>query len=183
MNLIPDILKPYIGICKHLPAYSTICRYIFGFRFFPENYSTPRPCRPKFPSDSSPSNARGGEPCTGHGSDGFLLYHTASLRGSHLEGRSVRIRPRRFAFRGLRVASDARRRREGPRRRPEPRADDGDAARAPGVAGRYQPNRRAEIHPRRKTRRAHGGVRATMRRGTSRYEPRTGAAASPTARQ
>src|SRR5258706_9488492 len=35
MNLIPGILKPYIGICKHLPVYSTICRYIFGFRFFP----------------------------------------------------------------------------------------------------------------------------------------------------
>ena len=35
MNLIPDILKPYIGICKHLPVYSTICRYIFGFHFFP----------------------------------------------------------------------------------------------------------------------------------------------------
>src|SRR6267143_3387609 len=33
MDLIPDILKPYIGICKHLPVYSTICRYIFGFRF------------------------------------------------------------------------------------------------------------------------------------------------------
>src|SRR2546429_6002748 len=63
-----------------------------------------------------PLNARGGEPCTGRGSDGFLLYHTASLRGSHLEGRSVRIRPRRFAFRGLRVARDARRRREATRR-------------------------------------------------------------------
>lgn len=34
MNLIPDILKPYIGICKHLPVYSTMCRYIFGFHFF-----------------------------------------------------------------------------------------------------------------------------------------------------
>src|ERR1041385_2921659 len=91
------IVKPYIGICKHLPVYSA-----------------------------------------GRGSDGFLLYHTASLQGSHLEGRSVRIRPRRFARRGLRVARDARRRREAPRRRPEPSADDGDAARAPGVAGRYQ---------------------------------------------
>src|SRR5712672_3244091 len=85
-----------------------------------------------------PWNARGGEPRTGHGSDGFLLYHTASLRGSHLEGRSVRIRTRRFAFRGLRVARDARRRCEAPRRRPEPRADDADAPGAPGVAGRYQ---------------------------------------------
>src|SRR6266700_2699141 len=119
MNLIPDILKPYIGICKHLPLYSSIRRYIFGLRFVPEDSSTTCPCRPL--------NARGGEPCTGRGSDGFLLYHTASLRGSHLEGRSVRIRPRRFAFRGLRVARDARRRREAPRRRPEPRADDGDA--------------------------------------------------------
>src|SRR6266571_2696884 len=35
MNLIQDILKPYIGICKHLPVYSTICRYIFGFHFLP----------------------------------------------------------------------------------------------------------------------------------------------------
>src|SRR2546423_14162144 len=84
-----------------------------------------------------PLNARGGEPCTERWPDGFLLYHTASLRGSHLEGRSVRIRTRRFAFRGLRVARDARRRREAPRRRPEPRADDGDAPGAPGVARRY----------------------------------------------
>ena len=33
MNMVPDILKPYIGICKHLPVYTTICRYIFGFHF------------------------------------------------------------------------------------------------------------------------------------------------------
>src|SRR5258706_3092842 len=41
MNLIPGILKPYIGICKHLPVYSTICRYVFGFRFSPENSRRP----------------------------------------------------------------------------------------------------------------------------------------------
>src|SRR6266853_1072807 len=58
--------------------------------------------QPDFHRTLRPLNARGGEPCAGRGSDGFLLYHTASLRGSHLEGRSVRIRPRRFARRDLR---------------------------------------------------------------------------------
>src|SRR6266852_9244226 len=62
MNLIPDILKPYVGVCKYLPVYSTTCRHIFGFHFPPGSYSTTRPCRPKVPTasqESSHSRCRG----------------------------------------------------------------------------------------------------------------------------
>src|SRR5258705_5166554 len=120
-NLIPGILKPYIGICKHLPLY-------------------------------------GAAGVAGRGPDGFLLYHTASLPGSHCEGRFFRIRPRRFACRGLRIARDARRLGKAHRRRPEPGADDGDAAGAPRVPGRHQRDRRSEIRENRKGRRAHRRV-------------------------
>src|SRR6266581_753249 len=211
MNLILRILKPYIGICKHLPVYSTICRYIFEFRFVPEDSSTTRPCRPKVRTASQesshsrcrglqipparltaarsslsfqsirtptsswslrarfaratcprdvlndqfrgldassgravvsiadadqplaitreqlfrtrhpgtqrqpdfhrtprPLNARGGEPCTGARVRRILALSYGLTPGFRIEGSSFRIRPRRFACRGLRFARDAR---------------------------------------------------------------------------
>src|SRR6266581_8580262 len=56
MNLILRILKPYIGICKHLPVHGTICRYIFEFCFVPEGSSTTRPCRPSARTTSHESS-------------------------------------------------------------------------------------------------------------------------------
>src|SRR5207244_4915571 len=41
--------------------------------------------QPDFHRTPRPLNARGGEPCAGRGSDGFLLYHTASLRDRTLK--------------------------------------------------------------------------------------------------
>src|SRR6266576_3321834 len=53
MNVTRAIVNPYIGICKHPPIYSNICRHIQA------------QC-----ADRAPGEFRGGEPCTGRGYDG-----------------------------------------------------------------------------------------------------------------
>src|SRR6266487_3139014 len=120
MNAHRAIVKPYIGTCKHLSVYSTICRYIFGFHFVLEDTSTTRPCRPKARTaaqESShplarPPDAAGALDCRAQlalvpakressaGAIRILALSYGLTPVSRIESRFFRILPRRFACRG-----------------------------------------------------------------------------------
>src|SRR2546428_1559940 len=122
MNVHRAIVKPYIGICKHLSVYSTICRYIFGFRFVLEDISTTRPCRPKardcgpreFPQPlARPPDAAGALDCRAQlalvpaecepsaGAIRILALSYGLTPESRIESPFFRILPRRFPCRGF----------------------------------------------------------------------------------
>src|SRR5437899_5191533 len=81
MNVIRAILKPYAGICKYLPAYRTLCRYIGGIRTGDEALAVAgkQPLRPRHTRAQRQSGLHPGSPFRAERAGGRAVHTTSGI--------------------------------------------------------------------------------------------------------